>query len=203
MNYLLMLESLNKGKDFADAVYFKNKTKFKIVKWLLIVCLVVGFIFLLKSCLSASALSQTSFIAYADVTGTDSNVTRLLTMIPERENYLVSRVGEFDYFIFYGDSLEYKNNKYVSDSEINYIRYYRLGSGMSYQYYYDAGSISSLSLNPNNFLVSSNIDDYKFNSRSWSYDDRSDTVTIKLLCMVFLPIILFANLWGCIKHEYI
>lgn len=190
------------SQEFADKIYFKNKKKFKFIKYGFLVLVLVGFVFLLRSCFSASALTQSSFTSYGDLYSNDSYANRMLTFVPEKKKYVVARTGESEYIVFYSKDVVYSNSKYSSDL-VNYVRYYRTGSSYNYQWDYESGQVSHFQLNPSGYVVTSNVNDYLESSRSWSYDDRSDTVIIKQLVMVFLPIILFANLWGCLKREFI
>lgn len=202
MDFSNLAAAFASGDHVADVIFFHNRKFFKVLKYILLFLVVFGLVMLFKSCTSASALGITHNV-YGDLYGTDNNSSRLLSFVPERENYIVARTGEYEYILFYSiDGFEFSNNKFTSSDVVNYVRYYRTGS-YPYVYEYESGSINSLTLNLNNYVVCSNNDDYNKSSRSWSYDDRSDTVTIKYLCFIFLPILLFANLWGCLKHDSI
>lgn len=202
MDFSNFASAFASGDHIADVIFMHNRKFFKILKYILLALVIFGLIMFFKSCTSASALGITHNV-YGDLYGTDNNSSRLLSFVPERENYIVARTGEYEYIVFYSmNDFIFSNNKFTSSDVVNYVRYYRTVS-YPYVYEFESGSIDSLTLNLNNYVVCSDNDDYNKSSHSWSYDDRSDTVTIKLLCFIFLPILLFANLWGCLKHDFI
>lgn len=196
MNYGLAFEN---GQKLADYIYFKYKWVFKVIKYFLILLICIGFIFALRSCLSASALSQSSFTCYSDLYYNDTNSNRLISFVPKNERYLIARVSEYEYICFYGNSLSYSNSVY-SATDINFIRYYRTSSSYSSSYSYESGTLSTLTLNSNNYVVTSNVNS-SLSSNNFNYDNYNNLSNLFILCSCFFVIFAFTSLWRCLPKN--
>lgn len=195
-------EFFESGKNFSDYIYFKHEKGFKVFRYFLIIlnvfiilfCLIFG----ISKLVSASALTTST---NSDLLSNSNYVNNLLSLIPDNQyckKYVVFSNGDYSYYCFYGD-LSYSNNKIIG-TDINYIRYYRIQDGYNYSYKYDFG-IDDLSLNVNN-IVCSNLN-FEKSSFSWSFDNWSNQKISTVCIIAFIPILLFANLWGCLRHDYI
>lgn len=184
------------GKNFGDFFYFKNENKFKYIKWVFVALVVAAFIGLVMKSVSASALTTST---YDDLTANSNTVQNLLSLIPDEaysDDYVVFSDNDYSYYCFYGD-LKSENNK-ITGSDLKYIHYFRQGSGYNYNYFFGTDTLD-LSVSD---VVTSNMNIEKA-SNSWNFDNWKDTKITKICCLAFIPIILFANLWGCVKHDFI
>ena len=105
--------------------------------------------------LPCSALSHST---YSGLSQNNSNVTNLISMALNYDNFLESKYvvyqsGQYDYYIVWGDLYINGSGNIVSDAEVIYIRYYRTGSGTNYYYEYLPGTDSSFNLTPYDMIV--------------------------------------------------
>lgn len=146
---------------------------------------------LLVSSLQLTCFALNADETYSDLTSTSSQVTNLINYANNYETFIDSkyvcyRAGQNDYFIVWGD-LNYNGSVVTSDSEIEYIRYFRSSNTSEWKYQYDTDSSFSLK---SSFINTSNIDTYGFSSSVFSayYNEH----VIRYL-LIFILAILFAK----------
>lgn len=190
MNYFQL------GKEFGEIFYIKHHKFFCFLKYFLIAVVTSVLLGLVLRFCFASALTVSTD---SDVLQNSSYVQNLLSLIPDdnySDDYVVFSDSDYSYYCFYGKF--FLNNNIISGDNLNYIRYYR--NPNSYNWSYTFGS-DSLKLTINN-IICSNLDIQRA-SNSWSYDNFSNTKITTICCLAFIPILLFANLWGCIRHDFV
>lgn len=152
------------------------------MKKLISALLVFGFIFLFVFSASAE-----SFSAYGSVTDSSSQVNILLDAYFNQSDfdpfaqYIIIRVGEYDYRLFYGSDL--------TASGVKFLDYSRYSSGSyNYEYRLTSGQLSgSLSYSLGNYTAVGNIP-----GTLQSSDFRSSQFHYVALYILIAFIILFA-----------
>lgn len=124
---------------------------------------------LFVSCLSFSSAALTVNSTYSDVSSTSTQAINLVNFAMSYDDFISSEYVVFcneqnSYYIVWGD-LSY-NGSSVSGSDIQYLRYYRTGSGTSYQYTYEYGTDNSFNLTPSH-MCTSNIRNFGFSSSTY------------------------------------
>ena len=145
--------------------------------------LIIMTVFL--ACLTFQSSALTVNDTYSDVVSTSTQANNLLNMAIKYKSFSDSEFvifcdQQYSYYIVWGD-LVYSDGT-VTGNNIEYIRYYRTGSGTSYEYTYSHGSDTSFRLSSSN-VCTSNIDD--FGMRSATYDEyMSNVESIGLLVLI-------------------
>ena len=168
-------------------------------KLILFICLIS--LFVSCTCFSSAALTFNS--TYSDVTSTSSQAVNLVNFAMSYDDFVSSEYvvfcnEQYSYYIVWGD-LSY-NGTTVSGSDVQYLRYYRDGSGTSYQYTYQYGTDSSFNLTPSH-ICTSNIRNFGFSSSTYQeykhyYDYSCFIVFVGSVLLVFL----ISELRRCNKH---
>lgn len=94
---------------------------------------------------------------YADVASTSTNSQNLINYAINYKSFkdsdfVVFQSAQYSYYIVWGD-LKY-NGASVSSDKVEYIQYYRQGSGYDYVYQYSYGADDAFTLSVNNVVVS-------------------------------------------------
>lgn len=184
------------GKEFSDAFYFKHKKFFHFFKYFVISVLTSVLLGLILKFSFASALSTSTD---SDVLQNSSYVANLLSLIPDdnySDDYVIFSDSDYSYYCFYGKFSV--NNNIITGENLNFIHYSR--NPNSYSWSYSFGT-DNLSLTVED-IICSNLN-IQMASNSWSYDNFSNTKITTICCLAFIPILLFSNLWGCIRHDFV
>lgn len=132
--------------------------------------------------LSVNALALNTS-TYADIASSSSNAQNLLNFAMnfdsfKNSDYVIFQNAQYSYYIVWGD-LTY-NDTYVSANKINYVQYYREGSGYDYLYNYAYGTDNTFRLNVGNVVIS-NIEGLGMSSnlyRDYEYYQKTDLYVI-------------------------
>lgn len=121
------------------------------------------------SCLAFNSSALTVNTTYSDVTSTSTQAVNLVNFAMSYDDFISSDYvvfcdAQYSYYIVWGD-LSY-NGTSVSGSDVQYLRYYRSGSGTSYSYTYDYGTDSDFKLTPSH-MCTSNIRNFGFSSSTY------------------------------------
>lgn len=177
-------ESFNKGVNSADNISDKFIWFIRIglISFIIVLCVIIS------SLKPTQALSTST---YYDLSSQSSQVYLLTSLLPNNfyGDYVVFRSGEYDYYIFYGDLSLSNNNAHIIGENLNYIKYYRTGSGYSYSYSYEYGT-DDLDLTLNN-VVTSNLN---FELSSQYYEFNTQIYEYKLLTIVIIFFIIMSTL---------
>ncbi len=142
----------------------------------------LSLLFVLVFSLNVFAFSTST---YNDVSATSSTAQNLIYKAVnydsfENSDFIIFQNEQYSYYIVWGD-LKY-NGSSVTGSNVEYIQYFRSGSGFDYQYYYQYSTDTQFSLSVNNEVVT-NIDGLGFVSpqyREFDYQNNS----IRLLIFI-------------------
>lgn len=145
-------------------------------------CFVFGF------CFRVNALTISS--TYRDISPNNTNASNLLALAENYDTFKDSKFVIFSdssdsYYIVWGNDLSVSNNV-VSGSKIEYLRYYRISSGYSYQYVYGTDTIFRLS---SSYYNTSNINGYGFlslDSKQFDFYYYGKYFLILITSMVFI-----------------
>lgn len=120
---------------------------------------------------------------YADISSTATNTQNLINYAINYDSfkdteYVVFQSAQYSYYIVWGD-FEYNGTSVTSD-KVEYIQYYREGSGYDYVYQYSYGANEVFALSVNNVVVS-NVEGLGMSSnlyRDYEYYRSFDLNTI-------------------------
>lgn len=119
------------------------------LSFLLLVSFLVGLLTsLLITC------SAANYTLYGNLSSNDTIVSNLIGVYTNQDDYdpfnqyYVARIGQYDYFLFYGRDLS---------EDYKFIRYYGTQDGVSMRYNYVIGSGSNLNVNRNGFIGVGNV----------------------------------------------
>lgn len=205
-NYRLFF---NMGDDIADYIYHKHPKIFKFFRFLLrelvhVIFSLVCTLIILYSFTDVFALTCETDLP---VTGVSSYANSLLTMIPDdyHGKYVVFHTPYTNntnrYYLYWGPLyVDDENGQIIITTKglsANYVRY-MYDKNISDWTYLTGKQTLKLTVND---VVCTNLD-LPLGSKSYQYEDHINNNTIVTGLMVFLPILLFANLWGAVKHDF-
>lgn len=168
-------------------------------KFILFLSLICVFI----SCISFSSSVLTVNSTYSDVASTSTQAVNLVNYAMSYDDFISADYVVFcneqnSYYIVWGD-LSY-NGTSVSGSDVQFLRYYRTGSGTQYQYIYQYGTDSSFKLTPSH-MCTSNIPNFGFSSSTYQeYKNHYDTNCFFVFICSVLFVILIQQLRRCNNH---
>lgn len=124
---------------------------------------------LFVGCLSLRSAALTVNSTYADVSSTSTQAVNLVNYAMSysdfiESDYLIFCNEQNSYYIVWG-SLNYDGST-ITGTYVEYIRYYRTGTGTSNQYVYDYGTDTSFKLQPSH-ICTSNIENFGFSSTAY------------------------------------
>lgn len=161
------------------------------------------FVVLLVSCIGFQSSALTVNSTYSDVTSTSTQAVNLVNFAMSYDDfinadYVVFCDAQYSYYIVWGE-LSY-NGTTVSGSDVQYLRYYRFGSGTSYQYTYEYGTDSTFSLTPFH-MCTSNIKNFGFSSSTYQdYKYMYNGTCFMVFVGSILFVILISQLRRVNKH---
>ena len=131
------------------------------------IVLILILVFVMSFSLSASAMVFTS--SYGDMTSSSSQATNLINFAMGYDSFITSdwvcfRSGQNDYYLVWGDELEV-NNRTVSGSDVEYVRYFRASNQAEWSYIYDSDTTFALT---SDYVCSSNLKNYGFSNPTYS-----------------------------------
>ena len=120
-------------------------------------------------CLSFRSAALTVSSTYSDVSSTSTQAVNLVNFAMSYDDFVSSEYVVFcneqnSYYIVWGD-LSY-NGSTVSGSDVQYLRYYRTGTGTNNQYTYQYGTDSTFKLTPEH-MCTSNLKNFGFSSSTY------------------------------------
>lgn len=181
------------ARDFGRYGILDTQKKVWFFRILIIVVIVFAIIRAVGS--SASALTVST---YSNTFSTGTAANNLLTLIPENNYYVVFTSSDSTYIFYSVSKSDFLiNGSSISASHIKSIRQSSSGyTGTVYSFDDD----DDLNLTVNH-IVASNLD-FKEASKSYNYSSDSFQDRVKLILLVFLPILIFSNLKGRAHNEY-
>lgn len=137
---------------------------------------------LLLCVLSVNALAFNGS-TYGDMASSSTTTQNLLNFAMnfdsfKNSDYVIFQNAQYSYYIVWGD-LTY-NDTSVTANQINYVQYYREGSGYDYIYNYAYGTDNAFNLNVGNVVIS-NIEGLGMSSnlyRDYEYYQKTDLYVI-------------------------
>lgn len=195
MNYIYWLRQ---GEDVSNLIYYKHKKLFKFLKILFYVGLALILVLVIGSVVS-KAEGTVLNLTPSEHLFSDSSVSQhLITLVPLKDDYCICQVGDYDYYLFFGD-LEVLNQKIIGSScEVRH--YVRVQNGYSYSYQLSS-SVSDVQCSLNNYVVTSNLNGSQL-SHVQAREDLHFYFRYLVAFLTWFIILVFCNLWRCLKREY-
>lgn len=165
--------------------------------WFFRILIIVVIVYLIVRAISGSAAAF-SGETYSNQFGTSSSNSQLLSLVPDNQYYVLFTSSDSSTYVFYSSSKSdfvISGNK-ITGTGLHSIRQYT--QNYQTQYLFDDDDDLNLTVSK---IFASNLD-HQQASRSFTYSSESLEQRMKLILLVFLPILIFSNLKGRAHNEY-
>lgn len=165
--------------------------------WFFRILIIAVIVYFIVRAVSGSAFAL-SAETYSNQFGTSSSNSQLLSLIPDNNYYVLFTASDSSTYVFYSSSKSdfvISGNNIIA-SHVHSIRQYN--QNYQSQYIFDDDDDLNLTISK---IFASNLD-HQQASRSFTYSSESLEQRMKLILLVFLPILIFSNLRGRAHNEY-